>query len=393
MTTQFDKISANPFQRLRKLIDGIQPSNNQNIIDISLGEPQNNVPEFVSESIEEKKDLWGKYPPLKGTPSFRQSIKKWLDMRYNLNDDFINSDLNILPVSGTRAPLYLIASYAVSHSEKKNPCILIPETSYHVYTGATIMAGADPVYIPIHQENSFLPTPEAVDKKDLERATLVYFCSPSNPHGTMADFSLIEKWLKAAQEYNFLVLFDECYSEIYRDQTAIGAIEVCQKNNDYLQKAIIVNSLSKRSGVPGLRSGFFLSNKVTCDHFSKLQGYGATLTPLPILAAAEKLWQDEAHVAINRDLYRQNFHIADDIFSSYKNFKTSQASFFLWLDVNDGEYFTKELWAKKGIKVLPGAYMTYGLEAQKRAMPYIRIALIHDAKKTANILNEIKDLL
>ena len=392
---RLDRIGDYPFDRLRALLDSHRPANTKPAVSLALGEPQHPPPAIVQKVINETADQWGKYPPVWGTPLFRKAIKSWLERRYGLEDDMLNPDTNIIPVSGTREALFMIALTCVPERIKnKQPVVIMPNPFYQVYLGAAALSGANPIFAPATADSNFLPNIAGIDPDLLARTALVYYCSPANPQGTIASTETLMELVELARAYGFVVLFDECYSEIYSDQPPPGGMSTCAALGGSLDNVLVFNSLSKRSSVPGLRSGFVAGDAELIQRFKRVRDYGGAPTPLPLLAAATALWQDEKHVSSNRALYRQKFDLADEILGDKFGYFRPDGGFYLWLNVGDGEAAALKLWKKAALRVIPGVYLSKIDETGRDpGAGYIRCALVHDITTTEQALTRLNSTL
>ncbi|MEQ9641248.1 MAG: aminotransferase class I/II-fold pyridoxal phosphate-dependent enzyme [Alphaproteobacteria bacterium] len=391
---RLDLLPDYPFQRLRDLLNPLTAPAGVDPVLMSLGEPQHEYPDLVAKVLAENAHLYGKYPPAKGSPALRQAIVDWLGRRYGLKPDTVDPERHVSALSGTREGLFMCAFLAVPPSKAgAQPLVLMPNPFYQCYGGAAIASGAQPVYLPVTKETNFLPDLDAIPAKTWERTALFYLCSPSNPQGTIADLAYIERLIALARTYDFVVVFDECYAEIYTDQPPPGALQVCEAQGS-LDNVLCFHSLSKRSSVPGLRAGFVVGDPDLIRLFLRLREYGGNPIPLPLDAAAAALWNDEAHVAPNRARYVAKFDEAERIFGNRLGFYRPGGGFFLWLDVGDGEAATVKLWTEAAIRVLPGAYLAVGEAGQENpGARYIRIALVYDEDTTAKALRRMAEVL
>ena len=382
-----------PFRRLNALLADIQPPVGQEQLIMSIGEPQHPYPEFVNQVLAENSRLWGKYPPTPGTRELRESIADWLIRRYDLTSIQIDPDKNILPVSGTREALFSIALLATPQGTKgPRPAVLMPDPFYQIYSGAALMAGAEPVYMPTSEETGFLPDLSRLPEETLQRTALTYVCSPSNPQGAAATPQQFSQYIEMARKYDFVLAVDECYSEIYSGRPLPGVLTACDQLNAVPKNILTFHSLSKRSNVPGLRSGFVAGDQQLIQSFGQLRQYTGNASPGPVLAAAAALWKDETHVEVNRTLYQEKFEDAETLLSKHPCFYKPDGGFYLWLNVGDGEAVTQALWQETGVKVMPGKF----LSAENGDAPgasYIRVALVHSRQKTAEGLRRIEALL
>ncbi|MBT5048920.1 MAG: aminotransferase class I/II-fold pyridoxal phosphate-dependent enzyme [Rhodospirillaceae bacterium] len=392
---RLDRIGDYPFDRLRALLDSHTPRVNLPLISLALGEPQHQPPDMVKETIAASADLWGRYPPVWGTPEFRSTVGDWLTKRYALPADMLDADSSVIPVSGTREALFMIALTAVPEKVRgRQPAVLMPNPFYQVYLGAAALSGAEPVFVPATAETGFLPEFGSLDSEILDRTALAYYCSPANPQGTVASLETLTGLIKLARERGFVVLFDECYSEIYGDTPPPGGMAACAALGGSLDNVLVFNSLSKRSSVPGLRSGFVAGDPELISSFKRVRDYGGSPPPLPLLAAATALWQDEAHVEQNRAQYRQKFDLADKFLTGRYGYYRPAGGFYLWLDVEDGEAAALRLWQEAAMRVIPGIYLAKtDAQGQNPGAGYIRCALVHDLETTEQALQRLSTTL
>ncbi len=380
-----------PFQRLTDMLGG--PATPDSIV-MSIGEPQHPPPALVARILAEQAAGWGKYPPANGTAAFRRAVADWLCHRFALAPRHLDADTAILPVAGTREALYLIAQTVCGPRGGQPPVVLLPNPFYQVYAGAAIMAGAEPVFVPGRAGPTTVPDFTQLAPAVLERTALAYLCNPANPQGAVADLDLLIRTIALARHYGFVLALDECYSEIWDLAQPAGGLTACAALGGSLDNVVIFHSLSKRSSVPGLRSGFVAGDPRIIAAFARLRSYAGAATPLPILAAATALWQDEAHVDENRALYRAKFDRAERLLEGRWGFHRPEGGFFLWLDVGDGEAAALTLWRKAGIRVLPGAYLARrGADGLNPGAPFIRVALVHDLATTTHALTRLAEVL
>ncbi len=375
--------SFHPFTRLNRLLAGVEPPAGLKPLALSLGEPQGTPPAFVAETIAREAAGWGRYPAVQGTPEFRRAVHEWLCRRFRAPAALIDPDKQILPVAGSREALYMATQVAVGRANRARPLVLLPNPFYHVYAGAVAAAGAEPLFLPATRASGFLPAPDAIDARLLDRIACAIVCSPSNPQGAVADRAWLERWVALARRHGFTVLFDECYSEIWRGQEPAGALDAVAALGGTLDNILIVHSLSKRSGAPGLRSGFIAGDAVHVSRQMQLVNYGGVTVPAPILAASTALWRDETHVVANRAHYDAIFRAASGALEGRFGYTTPEGSFFAWLEVGPengaDEAAAKKLWQEAAIKVLPGSYM--GRPDANGINPgagFIRVALVHE---------------
>jgi aspartate/methionine/tyrosine aminotransferase len=393
-------LSFHPFTRLNALLQGLQLGDGRAApLMFSVGEPQMAPPAFLDEVLTRHGALWSKYPLAQGTAEFRTAVTEWLIRRYGLRAGMIDPDRHVLPAAGSREALFMIALSAVAawtgeRRSNDRPAVLMPNPFYHVYAGAASVAGAEPVFLPATAANGFLPDIERVPRQLLERTALVYVCSPANPQGAVASLDYLKRWIELARRHGFVVAFDECYAETYDRLPPPGGLEACAALGGDLHNVMVFHSLSKRSGVPGLRSGFVAGEARLIQRNTQLVNYGGVAVPYPILAASTALWREETHVEQGRQRYRANFDAAEVILGNRLGFSRPAGGFFLWLDVGDGEQAARRLWQEAGIRVLPGAYMAQPDAAgENPGRRYIRVALVYETATTADGLRRLADVL
>jgi aspartate/methionine/tyrosine aminotransferase len=269
----------------------------------------------------------------------------------------------------------------------------MPNPFYQVYMISAISVAAEPVFVPANENTGHLPDFSALSEDELDRAALCYVCSPANPQGVMAPEDYWEQLITLAEKHDFRILADECYSEIYRDDAPAGALQVARRMGADPERVLIFHSLSKRSNLPGLRSGFVAGGPECIKRMKQLRNYAGSPLPMPLQRAAEKLWADEAHVEENRALYRTKYDMADRILGNIPGYMSPRAGMFLWLPVEDGEAAALKLWKETGVRALPGAYLSRDTEAGNPGKGYLRVALVAPEKETEDGLIRIRDCL
>jgi aspartate/methionine/tyrosine aminotransferase len=300
-----------------------------------------------------------------------------------------------VPCAGTREGLFRCAFLAVPPEKAgRQPAVLMPNPFYQCYAGAAVAAGAEPIYVPAGRDNDFLPDYAGLPDEVLARTALVYVCSPSNPQGTVASRDYLRTLVELSRAYDFTLVVDECYAEIYTEAPPPGTLEVCAEMGGDLRNVLVFHSLSKRSNVPGLRSGFVAGDPDLLRLYLRLSEYGGNPSPLPVYAAATALWQEESHVEANRALYTEKFDLAGRVLGNRFGYYRPAGGFFLWLDVGDGEAAARELWQRAAVRVLPGGYLTAGeAGVDSPGHRYIRVAMVNDAAVTAEALERISNTL
>ncbi len=395
-----------PFARLNRLLEGIppgpSPAPDGRPILLSVGEPQHQPPGFVAEELARHAAGWSRYPPARGSADYLRAAGQWLVRRYGLDESalspggMLDPETALLALPGTREGLFFAALAAIPPAVPgaEPPVALIPNPFYHVYAGAAVAAGAEPVFVPAPEETGYLPDFEALDPAVLDRAAVCTLCSPANPQGSIADLDRLERLIRLARRHDFVLMLDECYTELYNDAPPPGGLQAAAALGGSLDRLLAFHSLSKRSSSPGLRCGFAAGDPALIAGLEAILRVGGAGVPLPVLAAGARLWRDEAHAAENRAHYRQNFTIAESILGRHPGFHLPAGGFFLWLRVGDGEAAARELWARAGIKVLPGGYMgAQDKTGENPGNPYIRMALVYDSALTESALRRAAEIL
>jgi len=386
---RFSNLPAYAFPRLRALLDHHQPGGE--VIHMTIGEPKHAMPEWVAETVAKHAHEFAKYPPNDGTPELQLAIADWVQRRYGVT---IDGGTQVLPLNGTREGLYN-AAMALCPEQKNGakPKILIPNPFYQVYMIASISVDAEPVFVPATRENDHLPDFTKLSDETLDQTAIAYMCSPSNPQGAVASYEYWADLIRLAEKHDFRIFADECYSEIYRDAPPAGALQVAQDLGADPERVVIFHSLSKRSNLPGLRSGFAVGGPKSVAQMKQLRNYAGAPLPLPLVRVAETVWADEDHVIENRRQYVEKYAIADEVFAGVQGYESPQAGFFLWLPVTDGEEAALKLWQETGVRVLPGAYLAKDTPAGNPGKNYIRVAMVAPKDEMQRGLEHIRDCL
>jgi aspartate/methionine/tyrosine aminotransferase len=370
---RFADLPEYAFPRLRRLLEGTTPGGQD--FAMTIGEPKHELPSLVGQVIAEHAADFALYPPNDGTPDLRAAIAGWLARRYGVTAD---PDTGIIALNGSREGLFN-AALALSPEAKAGgrPAILVPNPFYQAYGAGALAAGAELVPVPATATTGFLPDYAALPAALLDRVTLAYICSPSNPQGAVADAAWWRSLIALAERHDFRILADECYSEIYRDAPPPGGLEMAAAAGADPERVVIFQSLSKRSNAPGLRCGFAAGGPRTIAALRQLRAYGGAPVPLPLQRAAAALWRDETHVDASRALYRAKFALADRLLDGMPGYRSPHAGFFLWLRVGDGQAAALKLYRETGIRVLPGGYLGRATaEAENPGRDYVRVALV-----------------
>ena len=386
---RFSNLPVYPFQRLRALLDAYSPGDDA--IYMSLGEPRHPFPSWVADIIAENTAGFGNYPANAGTTELLNSIRDWLERRYGVP---LEAADNFIALNGTREGLYNVMMVLCPEEKSgKSPVVLMPNPFYQVYLVAALSVRAKPVCLPATRKTGYLPDFGSVSEETLNRAVAAYICSPSNPQGAVATIGYWKVLLELAEKYDFRIFADECYSEIYRDEQPVGILQVASKMSIDPERVVVFHSLSKRSNLPGLRSGFAAGGSQSIKRMKQLREYGGSPLPIPLQKVAAKIWAEENHVIQNRELYREKYDLADEILGDVPGYRGPQAGFFLWLPVPDGEAAALKLWRETGVRVLPGEYLSQDADGLNPGKGYIRAAMVASKNELADGLMKIKGCL
>jgi len=386
---RLQRLGAYPFARLRSLLHGLTPNPDLPHIDAGAGEPRLPLPDFVAPVMQTQLHGFSKYPPTSGTSALREAIADWLVQRFALQG--MDAQTQVLSANGTREALFAVAHALVNPEAERPPYVMMPNPMYQIYLGAAVLAGARPWLLPCTQDSGFAPDIDQVPEQVWQQTALVYVCSPSNPTGWVADADYYQRLLELADTYDFYIVADECYSEIYWQERPVGLLEVCaQLGRHDFARCLVMNSLSKRSALPGLRSGCIAGDAMLIARFAKLRSYTGPATPLPLQQVAVAAWRDEAHVGANLQVYRQSLQT---FFSVYGAGVVPAGSFFVWLPVPDGERFAQAAFSEQAVTVLPGAYLSAdGADGMNPGRNYIRAALVDGPETAAELARRLRTI-
>ncbi len=386
---RFSNLPAHAWPRLRALLDvseGGGPT-----IHMTIGEPKHEFPAWVTDIIAQNAVGFNSYPPNDGSEELRQAIAGFVNRRYGVP---VDAQTQVMALNGTREGLYnAVMALCPETKNGARPAILMPNPFYQVYMIAALSAAADPVMVPATVENGHLPDFVDLPEEVLNRTTAAYVCSPANPQGAVASRDYWRGLIALAEKYDFKVFADECYSEIYRDTPPVGALQVAQEMGVDLNRVVIFHSLSKRSNLPGLRSGFVASGAENIREIKQLRNYAGAPLPLPLQAAAAAVWNDEEHVVENRRLYVEKYDIADRMLGNVPGYVSPEAGFFLWLPVENDEAAAVKLWRETGVRVLPGGYLAQDWNGVNPGQGYIRAAMVAPKAETARGIELIRACL
>ncbi len=370
---QFEKY---PFEKLSELLADVQPNENFSPLSLTIGEPQFPTPKFIQAELAGNAHLLNKYPKTAGEEELQRAVLDFVQRRFGI--ELRNEELVLS--FGTRELLFNFPQYLLA--DKENPTMAFTNPFYQIYEGAAIAAKANVCYLDLTPPNGFKPQ---IDES-LKDTDLVILNFPNNPTASVMEQSELEEWVRAALEYDFVLLNDECYSEIYIDEPVPSLLQASRAvGNEDFRNILVVNSISKRSSAPGLRSGFIAGDAEILREYRRYRTYVGCASPLPLQKAAAVAWSDEEHVIQNRDRYRTNFKLAKEILG----LPIPKATFYLWLEVGDDEDFTKKAYERYNLKVLPGSYL--GRRGMGRG--YVRVALVYPEAKMKEALERLQEAL
>lgn len=377
MNPDLARLQAYPFERIRTLLQGVNPAAVP-AVSLAMGEPKHPTPTFIHAAIAANLSGLANYPLTKGIAALRETIAAWLTQRFQLPAGSVDAEQHVIPVNGTREALFAFAQAVVERTA--DAAVVMPNPFYQIYEGAALLAGAEPVFLNCTADNSFIPDFAAVPAATWQRCQLLYICSPGNPTGAVMPLETLQLVLKLAEEHDFIVASDECYSELYADEAnpPPGLLQAAAAmGNTAWKRCVVFHSLSKRSNAPGMRSGFVAGDAAILQQFLLFRTYHGCAMPPPFQAASVAAWADEAHVLENRVLYRQKFAAVMDILAPVMEVTMPPAGFYLWPKTPvDDTRFTRELFARAHVNVVPGSYLSRESAGLNPGENRIRLALV-----------------
>ena len=389
---------SSPFSQLRTLLANI-PAGHAKPIELTIGEPREPMPEFIAAKLAEATALYGKYPPIRGSSDVRGAIAEWLGRRYQIPGG-VDPEREILLLNGSREGLFFACLPAVGRREfKGQPAILMCNPYYSAYVAGALAVGAEAHYLDATRATGFLPDLDEIARNGplLARTAALFVCSPTNPQGAVADEAYIRKALELARAHNFMLFLDECYSEIYTQAPPPGGLAVAAQTAERFRNLVVFNSLSKRSNLPGIRSGFAAGDADFLEAYGEVRNMCAPTVPLPVQHASAAVWRDEAHVEAARAAYREKFDIADELLAGRYAYERPAGGFFLWLDFSaygGGERAAVTLWKQAGVKVIPGSFLAQvGRDGTNPGANYVRVALVQDSASIREALERTISVL
>jgi len=393
MNPRLAALHAYPFERLAALKAGLAPPAALSHIAMSIGEPQHHPPQLVLDALRDNLGRLGSYPATAGLPELRAACAGWLERRYRLGR--VDPDTMVLPVNGTREALFAFVQAVVDAGSA--PLVAMPNPFYQIYEGAALLAGAEPYFLDATAASAYLPELDAVPAAVWRRCQALFLCTPGNPSGAVAPLPLLRRALELAERYDFVIASDECYAEIYRDEHAPppGLLEACRHaGRDRFERCVVFHSLSKRSSVPGLRSGFVAGDPALLKRFLLYRTYHGSAMPLPTQLASCAAWRDDAHAAANRRRYQEKFACVLPRLAPLLDVSAPAGAFYLWPDVGgDDEHFTRQLYARTHITVLPGSYLGRAAHGRNPGAGRVRISLVPELAQCLEAALRLQEFL
>ena len=386
MNNALNQLQPYPFEKLRALLGSVTPNPDKRPIALSIGEPKHKSPTFVAEALSNNLDQMAVYPTTLGIPALREAIGAWCERRFNVPKGWLDPARNILPVNGTREALFAFTQTVVNRGD--DALVVSPNPFYQIYEGAAFLAGAKPHYLPCLDANGFNPDFEAVTPDIWKRCQILFLCSPGNPTGALIPVDTLKK---------LIALADECYSELYFDEQSPppGLLSACvELGRQDFKRCVVFHSLSKRSNLPGLRSGFVAGDADILKAFLLYRTYHGCAMPVQTQLASIAAWQDEAHVLANRDLYREKFDAVLAILKPVLDVESPDGGFYLWPNVNgDDAGFCRDLFVEEHVTVVPGSYLSREVDGFNPGAGRVRLALVAPLAECVEAAERIRDFI
>jgi N-succinyldiaminopimelate aminotransferase len=384
------------------------PAHGYSEIKLGIGEPKHEPPAFVLDVLHENLDKISHYPTTNGLFELRQTIAHWLEKRFFLHH--VDANTQVLPVMGTREAIFSVVQAVIDHKKidteshslsgsDQPPTVVMPNPFYQIYEGAALLAQAAPYFVPCTPDDDFKGNYRAVPKDVWMRTQLLFVCSPNNPTGSVMTMDDWEHLIRLSDQYGFIIASDECYSELYFDKAPIGLLQACAAlgRNDF-HNCLVFHSLSKRSNLPGLRSGFVAGDAKILQAYLQYRTYQGCAMPIPHQLASIAAWQDEKHVAHNRQLYQEKFALWMSELGELLELRMPDAGFYFWIKVpeqfnGDDEVFVKALYEQANIHALAGRYLSREVNGHNPGQGYVRIALVASVEESREAISRIRQLL
>ncbi len=390
MNPDLNTLQPYPFEKLNRLKAEVSPPSDRAHIALSIGEPKHQPPSFVVEELITHLHGLANYPLTKGRPELRQAIVDWLSCRFALPAGSLDAERHVLPVAGTREALFAFAQAVVDRSHEA--LVLSPNPFYQIYEGAALLAGAEPYFMNTTAASGFLPDLEAIPAEVWSRCQLLYLCTPGNPTGAVAPIDYLQRLIALADEHDFIIASDECYSELYFDTPPPGLLQAAAAmGRDDYRRCVVFHSLSKRSNLPGLRSGFVAGDAEVLADFLKYRTYHGCALPPHTQAASIRAWSDEGHVEANRVLYQAKFEAVLKILSPVLEVEQPDAGFYLWAKTPIADdAFAQGLFAAENVTVLPGSYLSREAHGINPGAGRVRMALVAELDECLEAAQRIR---
>ena len=395
MNQALQQLQPYPFEKLRALLGSVTPAADKSPIALSIGEPKHKSPDFVAQALADNLDQLAVYPTTLGLPALREAIANWCQRRFDLPAGVLDAARHVLPVNGTREALFAFTQAVVQRDI--DGLVVSPNPFYQIYEGAALLAGAQPHYLPCLEEHGFNPDFDAVGDEVWQRCQILFLCSPGNPTGALVPLETLKKLIALADKFDFVIAADECYSELYFDEAnpPAGLLTACAElgRHDF-KRCVVFHSLSKRSNLPGLRSGFVAGDADILKAFLLYRTYHGCAMPVQTQLASVAAWNDEAHVRANRDLYREKFDAVLAILDGVLDVQRPDGGFYLWAKTPvEDERFTRELFARQHVTVVPGSYLSREVNGTNPGANRVRMALVAPLAECVAAAERIRDFV
>jgi N-succinyldiaminopimelate aminotransferase len=395
MNNALQQLQPYPFEKLRALLGAVTPNPDKRPIALSIGEPKHKSPEFVAKALADNLDQMAVYPTTAGIPALRGAIAQWCERRFNLPAGWLDATRHVLPVNGTREALFAFTQTVVNRSD--NGLVVSPNPFYQIYEGAAFLAGATPHYLPCLAEYGFNPDFDAVSADVWDRCQILFLCSPGNPTGALIPLETLKKLIALADKHDFVIAADECYSELYFDEATppAGLLTACAElGRQDFKRCVVFHSLSKRSNLPGLRSGFVAGDAEILKAFLLYRTYHGCAMPVQTQLASIAAWSDEEHVRANRTLYREKFDAVLEILSPVMDVQRPDGGFYLWPSVgSDDAAFCRDLYVTEHVTVVPGSYLSREVDGFNPGAGRVRMALVAPLAECIEAAQRIRDFI
>ena len=392
MNRNLELLQTYPFEKLSSLKSQVTPPDNLKHIALSIGEPKHQSPKFVEKILAENMDKLSNYPTTKGIPELSIAIGDWLSKRFNIPAASIDPLRHIIPVNGTREAIFSFTQAAINKENK--PLVVCPNPFYQIYEGAAYLAGAEPHFLPCQEEHNFIPDFSSVSDDIWQRCQLLILCSPGNPTGAVISSKVLQQLIELADKFDFIIASDECYSELYFDENhpPVGLLQACiEMGRDDFSRCVVFHSLSKRSNLPGLRSGFIAGDANILKPYLLYRTYHGSAMPIQHQLASIAAWQDEQHVLENRDQYRLKFDAVLNTLDGCLDVEKPDASFYLWAKTPISDLdFTRQLFAQQNVTVLPGRFISREANSINPGENRIRMALVAPLEECIDAAQRIR---